>query len=94
MGQKLQDGKKVLEMSVTTLHSKCRPIQTIHPTDLGLIPSWLAILYLYCAHLHKNFHLPGKIFKGLKFTGKKCQNGPFLIILPLNFRPLKIVPGR
>ena len=43
MGQKLQDGKKVLEMSVTTLHSKCRPIQTIHPTDLGLLPSWISI---------------------------------------------------
>ena len=26
--------------------------------------------------------------------GKKCQNRPFLIILPLNFRTLKIVPGR
>ena len=63
MGQKLQDGKKVLEMSVTTLHSKCRPIQTIHPTDLGLLPSWISI-------------------------------SRFLIILPLNFRPLKLVPGR
>ena len=55
MGQKLQDGKKVLEMSVTTLQSKCRPVQTIHPTDLGLYPAG----YLYRAHLHKNFHLPG-----------------------------------
>ena len=35
MGQKLQDGKKVLEMSVTNLHSKSRPVQTIHPTELG-----------------------------------------------------------
>ena len=43
MGQKLQDGKKVLEMSVTILHSKCRPVQTIHPTDLGLLPSWISI---------------------------------------------------
>ena len=23
-----------------------------------------------------------------------CQNGQFLIILPLNFRPLKMIPGR
>ena len=43
MGQKQQDGKKVLEMSVTTLNSKCRPDQTIHPTDLGLLPSWISI---------------------------------------------------
>ena len=43
MGQILQDGKKVLEMSVTTLHSKSRPVQTIYPTDLGLLPSWFSI---------------------------------------------------
>ncbi len=40
MGQKLQDGKKVLEMSQLHPHSKTRPVQTIHPTDLGLLPSW------------------------------------------------------
>ena len=39
MGQKLQDGKEVLEMSLTNLHSKSCPVQTIHPTDLGLLPS-------------------------------------------------------
>ena len=44
MGQKLQDGKKVLQMSVTNLHSKSRPVQTIHPTDLGLLPTWRSIL--------------------------------------------------
>ena len=38
MGQKLQDGKKVLEMSQLHPHSKTRPVQTIHPTDLGLLP--------------------------------------------------------
>ena len=44
MGQKLQDGKKGLEMSVTNPHSKSRPAQTIHPTDLGLLPTWRSIL--------------------------------------------------
>ena len=44
MGQKLQDGKKVLEMSVTNLHSGSRPVQTIYPTDLGLLPTWRSIL--------------------------------------------------
>ena len=44
MGQKLQDGKKVLEMSVTNLHSESRPVQTIYPTDLGLLPTWRSIL--------------------------------------------------
>ena len=29
--------EKVLEMSVTILHSKCRPVQTIR---LGLLPIW------------------------------------------------------
>ena len=40
MGQKLQDWKKVLWMSQLHPHSKSRPVQTIHPTDLGLLPSW------------------------------------------------------
>ena len=44
MGQKLQDGKKVLEMSQLHPHSKSRPVQTIHPTDLGLLPSWKSIV--------------------------------------------------
>ena len=43
MGQKLQDGKKVFEMSQLHPHSKSRPVQTIHPTDLGLLPSWKSI---------------------------------------------------
>ena len=43
MGQKLQDGKKVLEMSQLHPHSKSRPVQTIHPTDLALLPIWKSI---------------------------------------------------
>ena len=43
MGQKLQDGKKVLEMSQLHPHSKSHPVQTIHPTDLGLLPSWISM---------------------------------------------------
>ena len=43
MGQKLQDGKKVLEMSQLHPHLESRPVQTIHPTDLGLLPSWKSI---------------------------------------------------
>ena len=44
MGQKLQDGKKVLEMSQLHPHSTSHPVQTIHPTDLGLLPSWNSIV--------------------------------------------------
>ena len=44
MGQKLQDGKKVLEMSQLHPHLESRPVQTIHPTDLGLLPSWNSIV--------------------------------------------------
>ena len=40
MGQKLQDGKKVLEMSQLRPYSKSHPVQTIHLTNLGLLPSW------------------------------------------------------
>ena len=44
MGQKLQDGKKVLEMSQIHPHSKSHLVQTIHPTDLGLLPSWKSMV--------------------------------------------------
>ena len=37
MGQKMQDGKKVLQMFVINPHSKSRPVQTICPTDLDLL---------------------------------------------------------
>ena len=35
MGQKLQDGKKVLQMSQTGPHSKSRPRQTAGPSNLS-----------------------------------------------------------
>ena len=44
MGQNLQDGKKVLWVSLIKPHSESRPVQTIHPTDLGLLPSWKSIV--------------------------------------------------
>ena len=38
-GSKAAGRKKVLEMSVTNLHYESSPVQTIRPTDLGLLPS-------------------------------------------------------
>ena len=35
MGQNLQDGKKVLQMSQLNPHSKSRPVQTVDPNNLG-----------------------------------------------------------
>ena len=35
MGQKLQDGKKVLQMSQNGPHSKSRPHQTAGPSNLS-----------------------------------------------------------
>ena len=67
MGQKLQDGKKVLEMSVTTLHSKCRPIQTIHPTDLGLLPSWISISRPPAQEFSPSWNARKRVQEGLKF---------------------------
>ena len=43
-GSKAVGRKKVLEIFVSTLHSNCRPVQTIHPTDLGLLPSWKSMV--------------------------------------------------
>ena len=43
MGQKLQDGKKVLEMSQLHPHLESRPVQTIHPTDMGLLASCISM---------------------------------------------------
>ena len=51
-------------MSVTNLHSKSRPVQTFHPTDFGLLPSWRSSV----GHLYKNFQLPGT-------PGNLCRNG-------------------
>ena len=66
MGQKLQDGKKVLCVSLNSPHSERPPEQTAGPSNL---PFWILGNH-YRAHTHKKFHLPGTIFKGLKFKGK------------------------
>ena len=83
-------GKKALKCPNFTL------TQRVTLSKPAILQTWLfyPVGYLCLGHLHKNFHFPGTIFKGLKFKGKKCQNGQFLIILPLNFRPLKMIPGR
>ena len=47
--------------------------------------SFFPVDYLYRAHLHKNFHLPRTIFRGLKFKGKNCQNGQ-----PSSYRPVAV----
>ena len=85
MGQKLQDGKKVLCVSLNSPHSKRPPGKT---AGLSNLPFWI-LGSQYGVNTHKKFHVPGTIFKGLKFKGKNGQNGHFFIILPLNFRPLK-----
>ena len=95
MGQKLQDGKKVLEMSVTTLHSKCRPIQTIHPTDLGLLPSWISISRPPAQEFSPSWNARKRVQEGLKFleipeiyifkktSEKRLKSGNFKKIRPL-----------
>ena len=80
-------------------HSECLNLtltQRVAQSKPSILQTWVfyPVGYLCLGHLHKNFHLPGTIFKGLKFKGKKCQNGQFLIILASNFRPLKMIPGR
>ena len=47
MGQILQDGKKVLEMGSTYLHSKSRPAQTV---GLGNLSFWY-LDYLWFASI-------------------------------------------
>ena len=95
MGQKLQDGNKVLEMSVTTLHSKCRPDQTIHPTDLGLLPSWISISRPPAQEFSPSWNARKRVQEGLKFPEipgnlyfqkrpkKRLQSGKFEKIRPL-----------
>ena len=83
MGQKLQDGKKVLCVSLNSPHSKRPPGQT---AGLSNLPFWILGNH-YGVNTHKKFHLPGTIFKGLKFKGKNGQNGHFFIILPLKLGP-------
>ena len=69
MGQKLQDGKKVLCVSLNSPHSERPPGQT---PGLSNLPFWIL-----GNHYGAVFHLPGTIFKGLKFKGKIIKNGPF-----------------
>ena len=55
MGQKLQDGKKVLQMSQNSPHSKTPPGQTVGPSNLsfGILGNHYGLM------LWLGFHLPG-----------------------------------
>ena len=70
MGQKLQDGKKVLCVSLNSPHSERPPGQT---PGLSNLPFWI-LGNNYGASTHKIFHLPGTILKGLKFKAKIMKN--------------------
>ena len=69
MGQKLQDGKKVLWMSQNSPHSLSCPGQTVCAINL---PFWI-LGKLIEAHLHLHFPLSGTIFKGWKVFLKFWQ---------------------
>ena len=72
MGQKLQDGKKLLCVSLNSPHSKRPPGQT---PGFSNLPFWIFGNH-YGGNTYKKFPLPGTIFKGLKFKGKitkKCH---------------------
>ena len=64
MGQKLQDGKKVLFVSLNSPHPERPPDQTAGPSNL---PFWILENH-YRANMHKNFHLPGML-------GNVCRKG-------------------
>ena len=78
MGQKLQDGKNVLCVSLNSPHSKRFPDQT---AGLSNLTFWIFGNH-YGGNTHKKFHLPGTIFKGLKFKGKIMKNGHFYHFCP------------
>ena len=65
MGQKLQDGKKVICVSLNSPHSERPPGQTAGPSNL---PFWILGNH-YRGHTHKKFHLPGTIFKVSRSEG-------------------------
>ena len=67
MGQKLQDGKKVLCVSLNSPHTKRPPGQTAGLSNLPFC--------ILGNHYGVNTHKP--IFKGQKFKGKIMKNGPF-----------------
>ena len=59
MGQKLQDGKKLLCVSLNSPHYERPPGET---ADLSNLPFWILRKH-YGASTHKNFHLPGIILR-------------------------------
>ena len=65
-GPKAVGREKVLCVSLNSPHSERPPGQTAGPSNL---PFWILGIH-YRANSHKKFHLPGTIFKGLKFKGK------------------------
>ena len=67
MSQKLQDGKKVLEMSQLQPHSKSRPVQTIHPTDLALLPSWKSIFAAPAQEFSPSWNARKRVQEMVKF---------------------------
>ena len=62
MGQKLQDGKKVICVSLNSPHSERPPGQTAGPSNL---PFFILVNH-YGVSMHNNPYLPGTIFKGPK----------------------------
>ena len=66
-------GKKCSECLNFTL------TQRVALSKPSILQTWVfyPVGYLCLGHLHKNFHLPGTIFKALKFKGKIIKNWTF-----------------
>ena len=67
MGQNLQDGKKVLWMSLIMPHSERHPVQTIHPTDLSLIPTWISIVWAPTQEFSPSWNARKRVQERVKF---------------------------
>ena len=67
MGQKLLDGKKCFECPKFNPHLKSRPVQTIHPTDLGHLLSWISMFAAPAQEFSPSWNARKRVQEMVKF---------------------------
>ena len=82
-------------MVIIKPHSETCPVQTIHPTDLGLLPSWISIVWAPAQGFPASWDARKRVQERVKFqenpgnlyfqktAEKRLKSGKFKKIRPL-----------